>query len=205
MKIITYNIRAFGSGLDSKYGPTKRLILKEKPNFLALQETKLHPVNLSWIQTFWGSVDCEFIQQPMVGLSGGQLLIWDTTLFDAYDVIIFDRVIGVRGTWKSSSEKLNVVNVYGPHDDTKKQLLWNSLSALIENDPQEAWVLCGDFNEVRDETKRLNCVFNENRARRFNSFILNNNLVDIPMGGRKFTRVCDNGIKFSKIDRFLVS
>ncbi|XP_071695873.1 uncharacterized protein [Rutidosis leptorrhynchoides] len=136
--------------------------------------------------------------------SRGQLLIWDTSLLDAHDVIMFDRVIGVRGTSKSSGEKLNIVNVYGPHEDAKKLLLWNSLSKLIENDPNDAWVLCGDFNEVRDESERLNSEFIESRARRFNTFILNNNLVDIPMGGRKFKRVCDNGIKFSKIDRFLV-
>ncbi|XP_071694661.1 uncharacterized protein [Rutidosis leptorrhynchoides] len=32
-----------------------------------------------------------------------------------------------------------------------------------------------------------------------------NSLVDIPLGGRKFTRVSDDGMKMSKLDRFLVS
>ncbi|XP_071739945.1 uncharacterized protein [Rutidosis leptorrhynchoides] len=30
-------------------------------------------------------------------------------------------------------------------------------------------------------------------------------LIDVPLGGKKFTRICDNGVKFSKLDRFLVS
>ncbi|XP_071704117.1 uncharacterized protein [Rutidosis leptorrhynchoides] len=68
-----------------------------------------------------------------------------------------------------------------------------------------SWVICGDFNEVRDCSERLNCEFAENRAKMFNDFIDRNMLVDIPMGGRKFTRVSDDGVKMSKLDRFLVS
>lgn len=30
-------------------------------------------------------------------------------------------------------------------------------------------------------------------------------MIEIPLGGRKFTRISDNGAKFSKLDRFLVS
>ncbi|PWA80255.1 reverse transcriptase domain, Reverse transcriptase zinc-binding domain protein [Artemisia annua] len=39
----------------------------------------------------------------------------------------------------------------------------------------------------------------------FNTFINTTQLVEIPMGGRKFTRVSDDGLKFSKLDRFLVT
>ncbi|XP_071731689.1 uncharacterized protein [Rutidosis leptorrhynchoides] len=68
-----------------------------------------------------------------------------------------------------------------------------------------AWVLCGDFNEVREFSDRLNCVFNQSRATRFNEFIARNNLIEIPINGRKFTRISDNGAKFSKLDRFIVN
>ncbi|XP_071739563.1 uncharacterized protein [Rutidosis leptorrhynchoides] len=40
---------------------------------------------------------------------------------------------------------------------------------------------------------------------RFNSFIGNNGLIEIPLVGKRFTRISDDGIKFSKLDRFLVS
>ncbi|XP_071709388.1 uncharacterized protein [Rutidosis leptorrhynchoides] len=46
----------------------------------------------------------------------------------------------------------------------------------------EAWALCGDFDEVRIPEERLNCVFMENRAKRFNEFIQSNNLIEVPMG-----------------------
>ncbi|XP_071687025.1 uncharacterized protein [Rutidosis leptorrhynchoides] len=204
MKIISYNIRGFGVGVESKFGETKKFIIREKPAFLALQETKLNTVNGHWIYSLWGDVNFDFIQTEKVGKSGGQLLIWDTNYFAALDVIRFDRVLGVRGIWKSSGIPLNVLNIYGPHDDSKKQILWDSLSKLVSND-NEAWVLCGDFNEVRDRVERFNCEFVEGRAKKFNEFISLCNLTDIPIGGRVFTRVSDDGFKFSKLDRFLVS
>ncbi|XP_071694268.1 uncharacterized protein [Rutidosis leptorrhynchoides] len=204
MKLLSYNIRGFGVGKDSKFGETKRIICSVRPTFLAIQETKLHTVNIQWVQSLWGSGDCEFIQQEMIGKSGGQLLIWDKLDFEAIDIIAMDRVIGIRGKWKATGMIMNIVNIYGPHDDTKKQRLWDSLAYLI-GCRDEAWVCCGDFNEVRDQSEWLNCVFVESRARRFNDFIASSNLIDIPLGGRLFTRVSDDGIKYSKIDRFLVN
>ncbi|XP_071687551.1 uncharacterized protein [Rutidosis leptorrhynchoides] len=39
----------------------------------------------------------------------------------------------------------------------------------------------------------------------FNDFIDKANLIEIPLGGMKFTRISDDGLKYSKLDRFLVS
>ncbi|XP_071691484.1 uncharacterized protein [Rutidosis leptorrhynchoides] len=88
------------------------------------------------------------------------------------------------------------------HQDKKK--LWDSLDSLMDG-IDTGWVICGDFNEVRDRSDRLNCVFHEARARRFNEFIIRNNLIEIPIVGRKFTRVSDDGSKLSKLDRFFVT
>ncbi|XP_071727135.1 uncharacterized protein [Rutidosis leptorrhynchoides] len=132
----------------------------------------------------------------MVGKSGEQLLIWDTTEFDATDVIRFDCVIGIRGSWKSNGVILNVLNVYGPHDDSKKQQLWDMLLKTVVNE-EETWVVCGDFNEVRCESERFNCAFDGNRERRFNNFINSSGLIDINISGRLFTRISDDGAKFN--------
>ncbi|XP_071708158.1 uncharacterized protein [Rutidosis leptorrhynchoides] len=67
------------------------------------------------------------------------------------------------------------------------------------------WIICGDFNEVRRESEHKNCVFVESRAKMFNDFIDKSNLIDIPLGGLKFTRISDDGLKYSKLDRFFVS
>lgn len=39
----------------------------------------------------------------------------------------------------------------------------------------------------------------------FIDFITSNRLVEVPMGGKKFTRISDDGLKFSKLDRFLMT
>ncbi|XP_071717955.1 uncharacterized protein [Rutidosis leptorrhynchoides] len=203
MKILSLNIRGFGIGSgENKLSWAKELLFKEKPIFVAFQETKLNLVNRQWVQRLWGNNNCDFLQKEKIGKSGGQLLIWDTSYFAATNAIVFDRVIGIRGIWKSSGDELNVLNVYGPHDDSRKKLLWETLSKTINDD---LWVLCGDFNEVRYPEERLNCDFIVNRASMFNNFIEANKLIDIPLGGRCFTRVSDDGVKFSKLDRYLVS
>ncbi|XP_071712309.1 uncharacterized protein [Rutidosis leptorrhynchoides] len=76
---------------------------------------------------------------------------------------------------------------------------------LLSEAREAAWLVCGDFNEVRDKDERFNCEFIEARAKRLNDFISCNNLLEIPLGGRMFTRVSDDGVKFSKLDRFLAS
>ncbi|XP_071694439.1 uncharacterized protein [Rutidosis leptorrhynchoides] len=72
---------------------------------------------------------------------------------------------------------------------------------MLVRSVDSAWLLCDDFNEVRDYSDRLNCVFHQSRASRFNDFIAMNNLVEIPISGKKFTRISDDGTKFSKLDR----
>ncbi|XP_071704232.1 uncharacterized protein [Rutidosis leptorrhynchoides] len=51
----------------------------------------------------------------------------------------------------------------------------------------------------------MNCEFIERREKWFNNFINNSRLVEVPLVGKKYTRICVNGIKLSKLDRFLVS
>ncbi|XP_071727736.1 uncharacterized protein [Rutidosis leptorrhynchoides] len=204
MKIISLNIHGFGSGKESKFGDVKSLCVVERPSILALQETKCHNLVDNWIFRLWGSNDCGYVQKEMVGKSGGQLLIWDKNIFEVSSELIGDFFIAIRGKWKQSGNESIIVNVYGPHDDANKCKFWDSLNKILCIDGV-SWVICGDFNEVRDKSERLNCEFFDNWAKRFNEFINRNSLVDIPLGGRKFTRVSDDGLKMSKLDRFLVS
>ncbi|XP_071735875.1 uncharacterized protein [Rutidosis leptorrhynchoides] len=161
-------------------------------------------VDRNWIGSLWGSLDFDFIQKEKTGKAGGQLLIWDSNLFEAESVIMFDCTIGIKGIWKASGCNMNVANIYGSRDDVNKQKLWCELGKLVSTNDEEC-VLCGDFNEVRNQAERFNCDFVEYRADRFNKFIADSRLMDIPLRGRNFTRVSDDGLKYSKLDRFLVT
>ncbi|XP_071712859.1 uncharacterized protein [Rutidosis leptorrhynchoides] len=107
--------------------------------------------------------------------------------------------------WKPTGADLMVTNIYGPHYDQGKRRMWDSLDNLLAAISEDELVFSGDFNEVRELSKRLNCIYMDYRARHFNEFIADNHLIEIPLCGRKFTRISDDGIKMSKLDRFLVS
>ncbi|XP_071718200.1 uncharacterized protein [Rutidosis leptorrhynchoides] len=201
---MSFNIRGFGSGKDRKIGDFKKLMCREQPWIVALQETKCNTIDEKWVKLISGFDDVGFVQKEKVGKSGGLLLFWDKNDFLAEQVHKDEFYIAVKGKWRGRDEPLIIVNVYGPHDDANKQKLWASLKNFV-GQYDVAWVLCGDFNEVREESERQSCVFMEKRAKWFNEFINNAQLIDVPLGGKRFTRICDNGIKFSKLDRFLIS
>ncbi|XP_071712590.1 uncharacterized protein [Rutidosis leptorrhynchoides] len=189
MKILSLNIRGFGSGKDNKIRDFKKLIYREKPDIIAIQETKCNTVDSKWVSILWGSDEFGFIQKEMVGKSGGMLLIWDTNEFVAEQNVINEFYIAVKGKWKGRDDDTFIVNVYGPQDDANKMKMWASLENFV-GAYDAAWVLCGDFNEVREQSERQNCIFMERRAKRFNDFINNSRPLDIPLGGKRFTRIC---------------
>ncbi|XP_071687553.1 uncharacterized protein [Rutidosis leptorrhynchoides] len=175
-----------------------------QPDVIALQETKCNMVDRNWVNMLWGSDGFDFIQKGKIGNSGGSLLVSDTNEFSAKQAFIEEFYIAVRGKWKGRVETSYIVNIYVPHNDTNKLKMWASLEIFL-GVIDAAWILCGDFNEVRNESERKNCEFNERGAEWFNDFINHSNLIEVPMGGKRFTRICDNGIKFNKLDRFLIS
>ncbi|PWA67398.1 RNA-directed DNA polymerase, eukaryota, Reverse transcriptase zinc-binding domain protein [Artemisia annua] len=67
------------------------------------------------------------------------------------------------------------------------------------------FVIVPDLNEVRDEFERYSSTFSRSEADCFNSFIEVTNLVEMPMGGRRFTWMNKSGTKMSKLDRFILS
>lgn len=63
----------------------------------------------------------------------------------------------------------------------------------------------GDFNVVRDESKRMGSQLHSQLTSIFNHFIDHAILIDIPTGGPRFTWSDNLGSKFSKLDKFLVT
>ncbi|XP_071717402.1 uncharacterized protein [Rutidosis leptorrhynchoides] len=182
--VMSLNVRGFG--VADKFGWVRGLCIRERPNIAVFQETKC------------------FVQKDAIGNSGGLLVVWDTNRFKVNSAVGGEFFISIRGIWDGFVHNTIVVNVYGPHNDRDKKKLWDSLDSLMDG-IDKGWVVCGDFNEVQEHSDRLNCMFHESRARRFNELIVRNNLIEIPIVGRKFTRISDDGIKMSKLDRFRVT
>ncbi|XP_071728064.1 uncharacterized protein [Rutidosis leptorrhynchoides] len=97
-----------------------------------------------------------------------------------------------------------MVNLHSSNDARKKRLLWDKLLNFMNNNEGE-YVLFGDFNEVREESEKFGSIFHPDEANVFNLFIGSSGLVDIPLGGRKFTWMNKSASKMSRIDRVLVT
>ncbi|XP_071694940.1 uncharacterized protein [Rutidosis leptorrhynchoides] len=190
MKIMSLNVRSLNQ--EGNFGWVKNLCVSERPNIAVFQETKCHEINSNWLERLWGSCNFWFIQKQIEGKSGGMLTIWDCNSFEVLDHIIGEFFIVIKGKWKGLSQESTIVNVYGPHNDRDKNKMWGMLERLVSSE-DTAWVVCGDFNEVRNQTERFNSVFHEYRAVEFNNFIEKSGLIDVPLGGRKFTRMSEDG------------
>ncbi|XP_071740634.1 uncharacterized protein [Rutidosis leptorrhynchoides] len=203
---MSFNIRGFGGfdGVDSKVGWFRKMCIDVRPDIVAIQESRCNEVNDNWVEIIWGNSNFRYLQKPKVEKSGGMLLIWDPSVFVVDDAVGKDHFLAIKGSWRGKDRQCIIVNVYGPHKDRDKKKFWDSLDQIM-NIGGVDWVIGGDFNEVRAPEERQNCIFSERRAKLFNRFIDDNHLIDVPLTGKRFTRISDDGKKFSKIDRFLVS
>lgn len=61
------------------------------------------------------------------------------------------------------------------------------------------------FNIVRKQDEKINSLFCPSTAFAFNNLIHDSRLFDMKMGDRRFTYLCDEGFKLSKLDRMAVS
>ncbi|XP_071715248.1 uncharacterized protein [Rutidosis leptorrhynchoides] len=198
------SLNVWGFAVKGKFGWVRSICLKERPSIAVFQETRSKLISESWVQSLWGDSNLGFLQKDAVGKSGGLLVIWDKSVFEVDSSTCCDFFLGIRGKWKSNGEDSTIVNVYGPHNDHCKILMWDLLDKLIGS-INTKWLLCGDFNEVRYCSDHLNSQFHHSRVDRFSDFISRNCLIEVPISGRKFTRISDDGVKCSKLDRFLVS
>ncbi|KAJ9567392.1 LOW QUALITY PROTEIN: hypothetical protein OSB04_003358, partial [Centaurea solstitialis] len=168
---------------------------------LQIQESKLKEIPDYVVSNFWGHNDWDFSFVESSGKSGGLLTVWNKNTFRCDFVIKDDNFLAVIGNWDKIEGQVGCVNIYGPGDSNERR---NKLDLLCAKDGVN-WIFFGDFNEVRGMHERFNSVVCSKGTLEFNDFIGRNELIDIRMGGSKFTRVSDDGVKFSKLDRFLVS
>ncbi|XP_071739187.1 uncharacterized protein [Rutidosis leptorrhynchoides] len=206
MKIMSINIRGFGGdeNKESKIGWFRKMRLNELPDIVAIKESKCNVVDNKWVELIWGSSNFQYIQKPKVGKSGGMLMIWDPPIFVVNEAIEKDHFLAIKGIWKGKTKESIIVNVYGPHKDSLRKKFWDDLEHLMNYKDAE-WVIGGDFNEVRCEEERQNSVFIERKANLFNDFIEKCHLIEVSLIGKRFTRISNDGKKFSKLDRFLVT
>ncbi|GAU48893.1 hypothetical protein TSUD_98840 [Trifolium subterraneum] len=121
--------------------------------------------------------------------------------------LCLEHVLWCHGRFTKSGEEFSVANVYAPCDDGAKQGLWDSLSARIQSLGRRTVCVCGDFNVVKQVDERRSSRGGSRSLDHipFNRFIVENNLIDLPLSGRKFTWFKRDGLSMSRLDKFLLS
>ena len=202
MNCLSINIQ--GAGNVEKKLWIRRLCNKHKVNFLGIQETKTEDVVDFTIRSVWGNPSFMYEWAPARGNSGGIWVIWNPVVLTKTRVVIHDWFIVLEAIWVHTGRMVTFITVYAPQNGAEKRQLWTSLSHILGTCSDDC-VLLGDFNEVREESERLGSQLQITPTRNFNQFIEEAGLVDVPMGGPRFTW-CDKwASKFSKLDRFLVT
>jgi exonuclease III len=202
MNFLSLNVQ--GLAQKAKKDWVKELCIKNKVNFLGLQETKMETIDLLSVRLCWGNLNFDYVHSDSIGNSGGILCIWDPNSFRKKSSTVSDYFVIIRGVWLRSGTDLLIVVVYAPHDARDKQMLWDYLTHVTNQWDGEV-VMMGDFNEVRYRSDRFGSIFNVHGADVFNSFITNAGLEEVHLGGSAYTWCHKSATKMSKLDRFLVS
>nr|GEX25757.1 RNA-directed DNA polymerase, eukaryota [Tanacetum cinerariifolium] len=189
---------------NAKKDWVKELCVKNKVNFLALQETKMENMEMFSVKMCWGNFVFDYVHSDSVGNSRGILCVWDPNSFRKSNTTVSDYFIMIRGVRRQTGNDLLIIAVYAPHDLKDKQMLWDYLTYEIGKWKREV-VIMSDFNEVRYKSDRFRSVFNVQGANVFNSFITNARLEEVPLGGSSFTWCHKSATKTSKLDIFLIS
>lgn len=118
----------------------------------------------------------------------------------AYTLIIHGRFI-------KSNEEFYLFNIYAPCDVLAKKLLWDTLTPRLQQLRGKKVCVCGDFNDVRsrEEIRSVSVSHFFSDYTHFNLFIDDNFLLDLPLGGQKFTWFKKDGKSMSRLDRFFLS
>ncbi|GKC66927.1 nucleotide-binding alpha-beta plait domain-containing protein, partial [Tanacetum coccineum] len=87
----------------------KELCVRNKVNFLALQETKMENMDLICVKTCWGNLAFDYVHSDSVGNSGGILCVWDPNSFCKSNATILDYFVMVRGVWRLTGQDLLMI------------------------------------------------------------------------------------------------
>ncbi|KAL8483186.1 hypothetical protein ACS0TY_026022 [Phlomoides rotata] len=174
---------------------------------VCLQETKREVVNAQFCESLWPDKDFGWVYSGSCGASGGLITIWKNSKFNLHDQWRTKGALAINGVWLEEKVSINLINIYAKNDAKGQQLLWDELYDWLAIKADDLWCLCGDFNTTLDLTDRKggSRLKVDYRSKQFFKFVLELDLVDLPLLRRKFTWYKDNGGSCSRIDRFLIS
>jgi len=102
----------------------------------------------------WGRRLVEWIHLPLVGRSGGIIILWDPQILELVDSGIGSFSICCKFKSLEDNFEWGLIGVYGPNDDHLRCALFEEL-LLFMSSWDIPWCLGGDFNVIRFPSERF--------------------------------------------------
>ncbi|KAK1276479.1 hypothetical protein QJS04_geneDACA020812 [Acorus gramineus] len=141
--------------------------------------------------------------KPSVGASGGILSCWDSSRWTLVDKKVGLYSLSVLLVDPAARQWI-VSNVYGPHEASHREGMWEELSA-VRAGWDAPWCILGDFNITRFSEDRNTEVGVLQDMEWFNEWIDQEGQLDLPLANLAFTWSNMRGTpSLAKLDRFLI-
>ncbi|XP_026400489.1 uncharacterized protein LOC113296393 [Papaver somniferum] len=161
----------------------------------------------SWdIKQICGYKNVGWTLQQSIGSSGGMLILWDRDFMEVSDLLVGDYTLSILCTNKLDNYQWVLTNVYGPNNPVERTELWIEIDNVCRYWMNLPWCIGGDFNIITKCDEKKNCKKITRSMVKFNNFILEHDLIDLPLKGARYT--CLNGqanLVMCRLDRFLIS
>lgn len=168
MRILSWNVRGFKANV--KKGVIRRLIVKHKPDFLFLQESKIEVVKSRFFRSMWSDPEVNWVASPSEGSSGGLISAWNSKMFVVSMKIVNRSWVCLEGRVVELNFECVMINVYRPCNVDERGRVWHEITQLVRLS-QKPCLVMGDFNEVLRQEDRSGRIVDERRVQEFKWFI----------------------------------
>lgn len=106
----------------------------------------------------WSQRELKAIFQSASGHSGGLISCWNLEVYELCNFESMHHCLGITLKIIHTGIYINVFNIYGPYQNSRKKDLWKKLKDLhtiTQANPLSIFI--GDFNCVRSSRERVAC------------------------------------------------
>ena len=121
MNCLSINIQ--GAVNTDKRQWIRKMCLKNKVNFLGIQETQMETVDDFMICSLRGNSHFSYDMIPARGMSGGIWIAWNPDVIKKTHVLFFDWFVVLEATWINTRKPVSFITVYAPQDGRDKREL----------------------------------------------------------------------------------
>lgn len=185
LKILIWNVRGLNS--NRRRTVVHKFMQMIRAPIIILQETKMMQYS-SWdIKQICGYKNVGWTLQQSVGNSGGMLILWDRDFLEVSDSLVGDYTLSILCKNKNDNFQWVLTNIYGPNNSVERTEFLLELDNVCRYWINIPWCIEGDFNTIVKCGEKKNCKRITKSMRKFNKFIVEHDLIDLPLKGARYT------------------